>query len=227
MDSASENEDLSTQFLHQHHVAGDQYILSGGSIDGDTEDSRDGDDERHTGMLREQDRFLPIANVARLMKRSIPKSGKIAKDARECVQECVSEFVSFITSEASDRCHQEKRKTINGEDILVAMTTLGFDNYVEPLKLYLQKYREANKGDKPLGIGESSSLLLSPSAVAGTMVTAATTSNTPVTTNTINPATVSAPPGTVVFTYADMSQVQVQQGQQQQASGQQEPEFIG
>ena len=30
--------------------------------------------------------------------------GKIAKDARECVQECVSEFISFITSEASDRC---------------------------------------------------------------------------------------------------------------------------
>lgn len=44
----------------------------------------------------------------------------------------------------------EKRKTINGEDILFAMTTLGFDNYVEPLKLYLQKYREATKGDKVL-----------------------------------------------------------------------------
>jgi len=76
------------------------------------------------------------------MKRGIPEPGKIAKDARECVQECVSEFISFITSEASDRCHMEKRKTINGEDILFAMTTLGFDNYVEPLKLYLQKYRE-------------------------------------------------------------------------------------
>lgn len=38
----------------------------------------------------------------------------------------------------------EKRKTINGEDILVAMSTLGFDNYVEPLKLYLQKYREVS-----------------------------------------------------------------------------------
>ena len=58
-----------------------------------------------TGELREQDRFLPIANVARIMKKSIPSSqGKIAKDARECVQECVSEFISFITSEASDRC---------------------------------------------------------------------------------------------------------------------------
>lgn len=69
---------------------------------------------------------------------------QIAKDARECVQECVSEFISFITSEASDRCHTEKRKTINGEDILYAMTTLGFDNYVEPLKMYLQKYREVS-----------------------------------------------------------------------------------
>ncbi|KAK3703508.1 hypothetical protein QZH41_006198, partial [Actinostola sp. cb2023] len=49
---------------------------------------------------------------------------------------------------ASERCHQEKRKTINGEDILFAMQTLGFDNYVEPLKLYLQKYRESIKGEK-------------------------------------------------------------------------------
>ena len=51
-----------------------------------------------------------------------------------------------FTHRASERCHQEKRKTINGEDILFAMSTLGFDNYVEPLKLYLQKYREV--GDR-------------------------------------------------------------------------------
>lgn len=70
---------------------------------------------------------------------------QIAKDAKECVQECVSEFISFITSEASERCHQEKRKTINGEDILFAMSTLGFDMYVDPLKLYLQKFREVRR----------------------------------------------------------------------------------
>lgn len=117
----------------------------------DNSDDSNHDDGDKSGLpLREQDRFLPIANVAKIMKKSIPESGKvkIAKDARECVQECVSEFISFITSEASDRCHMEKRKTINGEDILFAMTTLGFDNYVEPLKLYLQKYRETTKGDK-------------------------------------------------------------------------------
>ena len=43
---------------------------------------------------------------------------------------------------ASDKCIAEKRKTITGDDVLVAMATLGFDNYIEPLKLYLQKYRE-------------------------------------------------------------------------------------
>lgn len=98
--------------------------------------------------LREQDRFLPIANITKIMKKAIPENGKIAKDARECVQECVSEFISFITSEASDRCHQEKRKTINGEDLLFALCTLGFDNYIDPLKLYLQKYRDHTKTEK-------------------------------------------------------------------------------
>ncbi|ORZ02028.1 nuclear transcription factor Y subunit B-3 [Lobosporangium transversale] len=91
---------------------------------------------------KEQDRFLPIANVARIMKKALPDNAKIAKEAKETVQECVSEFISFITSEASDRCQLEKRKTINGEDILWAMQSLGFENYAEALKIYLAKYRE-------------------------------------------------------------------------------------
>jgi hypothetical protein len=33
------------------------------------------------------------------MKRALPSNAKIAKDAKETVQECVSEFISFITSE--------------------------------------------------------------------------------------------------------------------------------
>jgi len=96
---------------------------------------------------REQDRFLPIANISRIMKKALPANGKISKDAKETVQECVSEFISFITSEASDKCQREKRKTINGDDLLWAMATLGFEEYVEPLKIYLHKYREL-EGEK-------------------------------------------------------------------------------
>ena len=93
---------------------------------------------------REQDRFLPIANISRIMKKALPPNAKISKEAKECVQECVSEFISFITSEACDKCLGERRKTISGDDILYAMVTLGFEKYVEPLKVYLGRYRETS-----------------------------------------------------------------------------------
>ena len=103
-----------------------------------------------------------FAPVARIMKTALPDNAKIAKEAKECMQECVSEFISFITSEgkqhdaglvdwfangntASEKCQQEKRKTVNGEDILFAMTSLGFENYAEALKIYLSKYREVRQ----------------------------------------------------------------------------------
>jgi nuclear transcription Y subunit beta len=78
------------------------------------------------------------------MKSSVPASAKIAKDAKECLQECVSEFISFVTSEAAEKCHTEKRKTIGGEDILYAMGNLGFDNYCEVLKIRLAKLRQVS-----------------------------------------------------------------------------------
>lgn len=113
------------------------------------EDMHEHHGERMGGETREQDRFLPVANIARIMKTVLPPNAKIGKDAKETIQECVSEFISFITSEASDKCVQEKRKTINGDDILWAMSTLGFDPYIAPLEQYLGKYRDVAKADKP------------------------------------------------------------------------------
>ncbi|PIN05084.1 CCAAT-binding factor, subunit A (HAP3) [Handroanthus impetiginosus] len=103
-----------------------------------------GGDQSPRSGVREQDRFLPIANISRIMKKALPANGKIAKDAKETVQECVSEFISFITSEASDKCQREKRKTINGDDLLWAMATLGFEDYIDPLKAYVTRYREGD-----------------------------------------------------------------------------------
>ncbi|KAJ8532511.1 hypothetical protein K7X08_012434 [Anisodus acutangulus] len=102
--------------------------------DSDNESGGHRDNSNIESSLREQDRFLPIANVSRIMKKALPANAKISKDAKEMVQECVSEFISFITGEASDKCQREKRKTINGDDLIWAMTTLGFEEYIEPLK---------------------------------------------------------------------------------------------
>ncbi|KRX17248.1 Nuclear transcription factor Y subunit B, partial [Trichinella nelsoni] len=99
-------------------------------------------------MIRDQDRFLPIANVARIMKRWVPVNGKIAKDAKECCQECVSEFVTFITSEAAERCVIEKRKTISGDDIMWALRRLDFEDYIPTMAVCLEKFRSVPKSEK-------------------------------------------------------------------------------
>ena len=98
--------------------------------------------------IREQDRFTPIANVVRNMRKILPPNAKIADESKLVIQECVSEFISFVTGEANDRCKLEKRKTITAEDLLWAMNSLGFDDYVEPLTLYLQRYRELDGGER-------------------------------------------------------------------------------
>lgn len=118
--------------------------------------NRDGNSQNEGSQSqRELDRFLPIANVSRIMKKALPANAKISKDAKETVQECVSEFISFITGEASDKCQREKRKTVNGDDLLWAMSTLGFEDYVEPLKIYLQRFRDT-EGEKTALAGRES-----------------------------------------------------------------------
>lgn len=129
------------------------------------QDLEDMDDYEGSSSTREQDRYLPIANIARIMKKVLPNNAKIAKEAKESIQECVSEFISFITSEASDKCQQEKRKTINGDDLLWAMSTLGFDKYVEPLKVYLARYRDTVKGEKPEKKSSKKELMNTPMVV--------------------------------------------------------------
>ncbi|XP_042516074.1 nuclear transcription factor Y subunit B-1-like [Macadamia integrifolia] len=123
---------------------GNRYMVGGGSGGGGASASNTSGDD---GCIKEQDRLLPIANVGRIMKQILPPNAKISKEAKETMQECVSEFISFVTGEASDKCHKEKRKTVNGDDICWALGTLGFDDYAEPLKRYLHRFREL-EGEK-------------------------------------------------------------------------------
>ncbi|XP_058209249.1 nuclear transcription factor Y subunit B-5-like [Rhododendron vialii] len=115
-----------------------------------------GDEQAAAPHIKEQDRLLPIANVGRIMKQTLPPNAKISKEAKERMQECVSEFISFVTSEASDKCKRERRKTVNGDDVCWALANLGFDEYAGPLKRYLNKYREVegDRGNNSNQVGE-------------------------------------------------------------------------
>ena len=86
---------------------------------------------------------LPISNISKIMKNYLDENMKISKEAKEMSEDCVTEFICFITSEASDKCKREKRKTVNGQDIITVMKHLGFDNYVTILQAYFYKYRKS------------------------------------------------------------------------------------
>ena len=126
-----------------------QYSQDQESID-ETEDGDEDDDIYNEGdesQLTEDPnnvRHLPIANVSRVMKRILDTETKISKESKEMVQQCVTDFISFITCEACEKCKSEKRKTINGDDLIYALEVFGFDKYVKVLKLYLLKYRSVS-----------------------------------------------------------------------------------
>lgn len=105
--------------------------------------------EEQDAVARDQDRNLPLANISRIMKRVLPTNAKVSKEAMMEIQKCVSEFISFITSEAGEKCFLEKRKTLNGDDILFALSNMGFDYYNDVLHIYLLRYRESTKEAKP------------------------------------------------------------------------------
>ncbi|XP_059284162.1 nuclear transcription factor Y subunit B-10-like [Lycium ferocissimum] len=97
-----------------------------------------------------QDLHLPVANVTRIMRRNLPQHAKVTMATKETVQKLVTRFINHITKKANERCQREQRKTVTAEDLLWAMNELGLSNYVEPLTLYLYKYREQEEADSSL-----------------------------------------------------------------------------
>ncbi|KAK7320315.1 hypothetical protein VNO77_29680 [Canavalia gladiata] len=90
---------------------------------------------------REQNPNLPMTCLVRLMRLVLPSHVKITEETKETVMECVSEFISFITGEANEHCQIERRRTILAEDVIYAMSKLGFEKYIELLTVYLLRYR--------------------------------------------------------------------------------------
>ncbi|XP_012846005.1 PREDICTED: nuclear transcription factor Y subunit B-8-like [Erythranthe guttata] len=97
--------------------------------------------EQQQGVKREAVQYMPTTNITRIMRCVLPAHVNIADDAKEAIQVCVSEFINFVTAEANNRCRRDYRKTVTPEDVLAAMTSLGFGDYIEPLVIFLNKHR--------------------------------------------------------------------------------------
>ncbi|OAV97586.1 hypothetical protein, variant [Puccinia triticina 1-1 BBBD Race 1] len=113
---------------------------SGGSNNGNTGGAGPIKDTE-VDQFNPQHLLLPLSNISKLMKASVPLDSKISNPSKILIQACVSEFISFLSSDANEQVLAEKRRTLNGVDLICAVKRLGFEGYYEALEIYLAKYR--------------------------------------------------------------------------------------
>ena len=97
---------------------------------------------------RPEDLNLPNSVVARIIKEALPSNVNVSRDARLAMSKAASVFVLYATSCANAFATAGKRKTITGQDVLMAMEEMEFEKFVEPLKNALEAYKEEQKSRK-------------------------------------------------------------------------------
>ncbi|CAN0908750.1 Nuclear transcription factor Y subunit B-9 [Linum grandiflorum] len=98
--------------------------------------------QRGRPPLQPEEKDMPVSNIMRIMKRALPPNAKITNASKETVQRCVTEYINFVTVEASARCKRDMRTTLTADDLLWALGHLGFDSFLEPLIEYRDMYRK-------------------------------------------------------------------------------------
>eukprot|EP00890_Picochlorum_soloecismus_P004886 jgi/Picsp_1/5399/NSC_02759-R1_protein dr1 len=95
--------------------------------------------------MYDDDLMLPKATVVKAIKQRLPENMKIANESSEMIMECCNNFIHIITSTANEISENDKRSTIQPEDVLQAVKELGFDSYVQPLEEAFQVWKSSKK----------------------------------------------------------------------------------
>ncbi|ETW01235.1 hypothetical protein H310_06821 [Aphanomyces invadans] len=93
--------------------------------------------------------YVPQRNITKVMRAVLPQETKvkIADDAKELIQECVTEFMLYLTSETRDQAalHKRNKIALTGQDAIKAMYNLGFTTYGDVLAIYNEKILAVQK----------------------------------------------------------------------------------
>jgi len=84
---------------------------------------------------------MPITNVTKIMRKFLPNNAKISDGAKEMIQQSATNYITFVTKKAKEKCQSEYRKIMNADDLLWAIENVGFDQYIGPLSTFLQRCR--------------------------------------------------------------------------------------
>ncbi|KAL7067364.1 hypothetical protein ACR3K2_21390 [Cryptosporidium serpentis] len=104
------------------------------------------------GSCDDSELSLPINNIGRMMRVSLPSCAKISRESKVLMQHFSKEFIGSISSKAGELCSLNKRKVLSGDDIIKALSECGFGNYVEALDTYLAFWRGSKSKNQHSGI---------------------------------------------------------------------------
>ncbi|OEU15310.1 hypothetical protein FRACYDRAFT_164395, partial [Fragilariopsis cylindrus CCMP1102] len=90
----------------------------------------------------------PVACVRRILKKTLPSSSNVGKDAVAAFARASGIFIIYLTACANDFARENRRQTITANDVLAAIKELEFDEFSPELTSFLEGYREAEKNKK-------------------------------------------------------------------------------
>ncbi|GMM36524.1 negative cofactor 2 transcription regulator complex subunit [Saccharomycopsis crataegensis] len=93
-----------------------------------------------------EDLSLPKATVQKIISEVLPKDLAFSKDARQVLIECCIEFIMILATESNEIAEKEAKKTIASDHVLKALTELGYDDYLNPIRQLLAQHKESVKG---------------------------------------------------------------------------------
>ena len=88
---------------------------------------------------------LPVASITRIVKSRLPDGVQVGKDAKLAFSKAAGIFVLYLTACAGDICRDSKRSTVSVSDVFAALEEIEFEEYKEPLRVFLNRYREEQK----------------------------------------------------------------------------------
>ncbi|KAF7455953.1 CCAAT-binding factor complex subunit HapC [Cryptosporidium felis] len=101
------------------------------------------------------DLSLPINNIGRVLKLSIPDTAKIQKESIILMQRILRDFIVSRSSRADRVCTGNKRRILNGEDIIDTLSSFDFGSYSNALKNYMN-FKKRVKYSKDYDLREDS-----------------------------------------------------------------------
>jgi DNA polymerase epsilon subunit 3 len=85
---------------------------------------------------------VPLAAINKILKASLPEGAICSKDAKSAFSKAAGIFVLYITACANDMAKGHKRQTINAQDIMNALTELGYSSFLPHLDATLEKMKQ-------------------------------------------------------------------------------------